>query len=342
MKDTILSVTEALLRHETLSRQQIHTVMHNMMSGNAQDVQIAGFLTALRAKGESVDEITAAAEVLREKSSKVTVSGPLLDIVGTGGGKVKTFNVSTASAFIAAAAGARVAKHGNRSASSPSGAADFLEAAGANLDLTPDQVAYCIEHTDLGFIFAANHHASMRYVANARKSLGFRTIFNLIGPLSNPASASHYLLGVFDHAWVNPIANVLKNLSVEKALVVNANPGLDELSIAGESTITELNNGHLTTYTVVPEDFGLRSLPLNNIQADSPQSSFKMIQLGLKELESDPAQMLALNAGAAIYAADLVLSLQQGVDMAQDMIATGLAYEKMQAFVHFTQQLTYI
>ncbi|CAA0120608.1 Anthranilate phosphoribosyltransferase [BD1-7 clade bacterium] len=328
-----------VLNHQNLTSQEMHDAMQEIMTGQATDAQIGGFLAALRMKGESVEEIAAAAGVMRSLSAKVDVAGETLDIVGTGGDGASIFNVSTASAFIAAAAGACVAKHGNRSVTSTSGSADLLIAAGADLDISPQQVAKTIEATGVGFMFAVKHHGAMKHAIGPRRELAARTIFNILGPLTNPAGSRHLVVGVFDGKLVEPLAQVLRKLGAKHVLVVHADDGLDEFSIATTSTVAELKDDKITTYTVAPEDFGLERGALEELRVDSAEASLALVKDALGGIESTASRMLALNAGAAIYAADVTCTLAQGVEMAQDVMASGQAKEKFNEFIQFTRGL---
>lgn len=331
-----------LLERQNLSRAEMRAVFGTVMSGGATDAQIGGLLVALRMKGETVDEIAGAVELMRELALSVDVSGPhVVDIVGTGGDGSSIFNVSTASSFVVAAAGGRVAKHGNRAVSSKSGAADLLEAAGVRLDMTPVEVARCVREVGVGFMFAVNHHAAMKYAVGPRRELGVRTMFNLLGPLSNPAGVKKMLLGVYDRQWLRPIAEVLKVLGAEHVLVVHSTDGLDEISIAGPTDVVELRAGEISEYRVRPEDFGLRPAPLDSLVVRDAVDSLALIRKafskgGDAEVASD---MVALNAGAALYAADVANSLEQGVALAQDAIGSGLAKEKIGELAEFTRMM---
>jgi anthranilate phosphoribosyltransferase len=334
----IQAAIQHLIAGENLSHAAMTDVMRAIMQGEATDVQIAGFLVALRIKGETVDEIAAAAGVMRELSAKVVVkASKTVDTCGTGGDGAGIFNVSTGASFIVAAAGANVAKHGNRSVTSTSGSADVLEAAGVNLDLTAEQVARAIDEIGLGFMFAVKHHSAMKYTVVPRRELAVRTIFNLLGPLTNPAGSKYQVMGVYDKALLRPIAEVLRKLGSVHALVVHAEDGLDELSIAGLSYIAELKNGEILEYTVRPEDFGLQAASLESLVVSNAAESLALIKDAIVGNDSVAADMLALNAGAAIYAADITASLAAGVSLAQDLMQTGQALEKMREFVEFTQ-----
>jgi len=337
MDFTLPQAIQTVLDQQDLNPDQMREIMQKIMTGQATDAQIAGFLIALRCKGKSVDEIAAAAEVMRELATKVPVTGEhIIDTCGTGGDGANTFNISTASAFVVAAAGGKVAKHGNRSVSSRCGSADVLEAAGVNLDLSAEQVAKCIADIGVGFLFAPKHHSAMKHAIGPRKEMGVRTLFNLLGPLSNPANAPHQLIGVFDKKWLLPLAKVLQKLGSKHVLVVNAYDGLDELSIATHSHITELKDGRVRDYTIRPEEFGLTRSPLDTLAVDSAQDSLNLIRRVLDN-EAGPARdIVALNAGAAIYAADLAENLAAGVKKAQEMLESGLARQKFEALINWS------
>lgn len=333
----IQQAINTVLEGNDLATSDMRAVMLQIMTGEATDAQIGGFLVALRMKGECVEEITGAAEIMRELAAPVSVSGPhLVDIVGTGGDSAGIFNVSTASAFVAAAAGAKVAKHGNRSVSSKSGSADLLETAGVRLDLTPQEVARCVDEINLGFMFAVNHHSAMKHAIGPRKELGVRTVFNLLGPLTNPAKVPNMLLGVFDKRWLYPVAEVMKQLGAEHVLVVHSEDGLDEISIAAQTAVAELANGVITEYTIAPEDFGLERGDLNDLTVADSEESLALIKQALSGSHPTAADMVALNAGAALYAAGIADNLQEGVTVAQDTIGSGLAKARMSELASFT------
>ncbi len=337
---TIPEAIQALLDKQDLAAGQMRAVMRAIMTGNVTDAQIAGFLIALRCKGESIDEIAAAVEVMRELSSKVNIQGAhLVDTCGTGGDGANTFNISTTSAFVVAAAGGQVAKHGNRSVSGRCGSADVLEAAGVNLNLSSGQVARCVETIGIGFLFAPRHHGAMKHTIGPRKELGVRTLFNLLGPLSNPASAPNQLIGVFARQWLEPLAKVLQQLGSQHVLVVNAEDGLDEISIASPSTIAELKRGEITTYTITPEQFGMARAPLTGLAVDDAESSLSLLLSALDNAPGAAKDIVLLNAGAAIYAANLAATLAEGVDLAQQAIASGAARAKFDALVFFSNNL---
>jgi len=341
----ILEIQKALnelLEKKDLSCEQMTAVMQEVMTGAATPAQIGGFLIALRMKGETVIEISAAAQVMRSLATSVIINvdkNKLVDTCGTGGDSSGVFNVSTASAFVVAVAGGKVAKHGNRSITSKCGSADLLEAAGVNLDLNPEQVARCVEELGVGFMFAVKHHGAMKHAIGPRKELGVRTIFNLLGPLTNPAAAANQVMGVFDRQWVRPVAEVLKNLGSHHVLVVHSVDGLDEISSAAETFVAELKNGVITEYTVTPEQFGLTRGRLADLKVNSVEKSLEKVQKALTDTHSQEADIVALNAGAAIYAVNLCASLEQGVHIAQDVIGSGMAYERLKDLAVFTQQL---
>ncbi len=329
---------QTVLNKQDLTLVQMREIMQLIMSGNATDAQIGGFLIALRCKGESIDEITAAAQVMRELAIPVAVAGKhLIDTCGTGGDGANTFNISTTAAFVVAAAGAQVAKHGNRSVSSKSGSADVLEAAGVNLNLTPEQVADCVNQIGVGFLFAPKYHGAMKHTSNVRKEMGVRTLFNLLGPLSNPAAAQNQIIGVFDQKWLEPLAHVLKNLGSQHVLIVNAEDGLDEISIAAPTHIAELKHGIISTYSITPEQFGLTRGSLADLAVTDAQSSLAIMQSVLNNQAGTAKDIVLLNAGAAIYAADLADSLQSGIVKANQMLASGAAMAKLQTLIEFSQ-----
>jgi len=331
---------QTILDGKDLNAEGMRSVMHTIMSGKATAAQIAAFLTALRCKGETVEEITAAAQTMRELAARIPVSNEhLIDTCGTGGDGSGTFNISTASAFVAAAAGAVVAKHGNRSVSSRSGSADVLEAAGVNLDLDPGQVAQCIEKAGIGFLFAPVFHGAMKHAAGPRKEMGVRSLFNLLGPLCNPAGARNQVLGVFSADLLEPMARVLERLGSRHVLVVHADDGLDEISIAGPTRIAELRDGWFRSYRVTPEALGLVRAPLTRIMADGPQESLGTI-IEVFAGEKGPARdVVVMNAGAAIYAAGLANSIKAGVRRAEQVIDDGSARLKLNALVKLSRSM---
>ncbi|UJJ30356.1 anthranilate phosphoribosyltransferase [Halopseudomonas maritima] len=325
-----------------LSTEEMQDVMRQIMTGQCTDAQIGGFLVALRMKSETLDEITGAAMVMRELASGVQINAErLVDTCGTGGDGANIFNVSTAAALVVAAAGGRVAKHGNRAVSGKSGSADLLEAAGVNLNLTPEQVARCVESVGVGFMFAPAHHGAMKHAIGPRRELGMRTIFNMLGPMTNPAGVKHQVIGVFSQALCRPIAEVLKRLGSEHVLVVHSKDGLDELSLAATSHIAELKDGHIREYDVSPEELGIKSRSLIGLTVEDAAASLKLIRdaLGKRETEAGEkaADIIILNAGAALYAADHATSLVEGVKLASDALYSGLAREKLNELIAFTE-----
>ncbi|MEE4361933.1 MAG: anthranilate phosphoribosyltransferase [Pseudomonadales bacterium] len=333
----ITRALETLADRRDLTRPAMRELIRALMSGDATPAQIGGVLVALRMKGESVEEITGAVEVMRALATRVEVDVPhLVDTCGTGGSGHKLFNVSTAAAFVAAAAGAHVAKHGNRGMTSKSGSADLLEAAGVSLTLTPEQVARCIRDVGVGFLFAQRHHSAMKHVAAPRRELGIRTLFNVLGPLTNPAGAPNQVLGVFDGRWQHRLAEVLRDLGSRHVMIVHAEDGLDEISLAGPTRVVELRDGEIREYALTPERFGMRRQPLDALAADSPAASLALVQAALAG-EGPAADMVALNAGAAIHVSGVALTLEDGVTMAQDAIATGLARERLDELVRITR-----
>jgi len=331
----------AVVEKRDLSREEMESVMRTIMTGEATQSQIGGFLVGLRMKGETVDEITAAAKVMRELAAHVNVVGPhLLDTCGTGGDGARTFNISTAVAFVAAAAGAKVAKHGNRSISSKSGSADVLEAAGVNLDLTPEQVGECIEQVGVGFMFAPKHHSAMKHAIGPRKEMGVRTIFNVLGPLTNPAGAPNQLLGVFSNHWVAPLAEVLSQLGSKHVMVVHAEDGMDEISIGAATRVSELKDGEVNTYNIAPEQFGMDRSDVSMLSVDGAQQSLTVIRKVLANEAGSARDIVVLNAGAAIYTAGLADNIKDGIETAKQVIANGEAAKKLDDLVEFTQKLS--
>ena len=336
---TLQQALQRLLEGKNLSSSEMQQVMHSIMSGGATPSQIAGFLIALRCKGETIDEIAAAASVMRELATPVNIQGHhIIDTCGTGGDGANTFNISTTCAFVVAAAGGQVAKHGNRSVSSRSGSADVLEAAGINLNLSPEQVVQCVDTIGVGFLFAPHHHSAMKHTTVPRKEMGVRTLFNLLGPLSNPAGAENQLIGVFAQQWLEPLAQVLKKLGSQHVLVVNAEDGLDEISIATPSHIAELKDGVISTYQVTPEQFGLQRADLSELAVENIESSLQILKNVLAGHTGASRDIVLLNAGAAIYAANLTISLESGIVKARQVIDDGSALEKFNALIKLSQQ----
>lgn len=333
MPEAIKAVTEK----RDLSAQEMSDTMRLIMTGEATPAQVGGFLVGLRMKGETIDEIAAAANVMRELASKVDVEKKhLVDTCGTGGDSSGSFNISTASAIVVAAAGGRVAKHGNRSITSKSGSADVLETAGVNLELSPEQVANCVNEIGVGFMFAPMHHGAMKHAIGPRREMAVRTIFNVLGPLTNPAGAPNQVMGVFSKALVEPLAHVLQRLGSKHVLVVHAEDGMDEISIATPTFVAELNNGEVRTYTIAPEDFGMARADLETIRATDSAHSLEIIKAVFNNVDGPAKDIVSLNAGAAIYAAGLTSSLADGVKKAQQVIASGSVSEKLEQLIAIT------
>ena len=331
----------SVIDRKDLARSEMNSVMRLIMTGEATQAQIGGFLVGLRMKGETVEEIVGAAQIMRELATPVEVTGEyLVDTCGTGGSGIAKFNVSTASAFVTAAAGARVAKHGNRAATSKSGSADLLEEAGAEIMLTPEQVARCIDTIGVGFMFAVSHHAAMKHAIGPRKEMVVRTLFNMLGPLTNPARAKRQVMGVYHPSLVRTAAEVLSQLGSEHVMVVHSADGLDEISIAGETHVAELKGGVVTEYDISPEDFSLKRSSLDLLKVSDPGESLTLVRGALDGSVEAASDIVAMNAGAAIYVSGQALSLEAGVEMAKDAIGAGLASEKMKDFIDFTRQIT--
>lgn len=337
MKDALNRVAENL----DMSREEMKDVMRTVMNGEATDAQIGALLMGLRTKSETVDEITGAVEVMRELVSGVTVNAePLVDIVGTGGDGANLFNVSSASAFVVAAAGGFVAKHGNRAVSSKSGSADLIEQAGINLNLTPEQVARCVEQIGVGFMFAPAHHGAMKHAVGPRKEMGCRTLFNILGPMTNPANVKRQLVGVFSKALCRPMAEVLQKLGSEHIMVVASKDGLDEISLASATHVAELKNGEIIEYDITPEDLGIKSQTLVGLSVETAEESLSLIKAafgrGHDEMAEKARDLIALNAGAAIYVAGLAPTIKMGVEMALDAMGSGLAAGKLSELADFS------
>lgn len=333
---------EQVANGQDLDHAQMLSTMHQIMTGELSPVQIAGFVMALRTKGETVDELSAAAQVMRELSSKVTINDTahLIDTCGTGGDGIQTFNVSTLSAIVAAAAGAKVAKHGGRSVSSTCGSADVLEALGVNVNLSAEQVADCVNSIGVGFMFAPNHHSAMKHAGPVRKELGVRTLFNLLGPMTNPATASRQVMGVFDQSLTSKLASVLKQLGSEHVMVVHGADGMDEISFTGDTYVAELKQGEIKEYTINPADFGIKTHTLADIQVQSADESKAMINdvlTGIACSNQAARDIVLLNAGAAIYVAGLADSLTAGIDHAVAVIDDGTAQMKLAALIEQSQ-----
>ena len=339
-----LTPQHALLRcieHREIFHDEMLDLFRQIMGGEMSPVMIAALTMGLRVKKESVGEIAAAAQVMREFAAKVTVenSDNLLDIVGTGGDGANTFNISTASMFVAAAAGARVAKHGGRSVSSSSGSADVLEALGVNINLQPDQVAQSIQATGIGFMFAPNHHAAMKHAAPVRKELGVRTIFNILGPLTNPASAPNIMMGVFHADLVGIQARVLQRLGAKHAVVVWARDNMDEVSLGASTMVGELVNDEIHEYDIHPEDFGLQMVASRNLKVSNVTESKEKILEALTNKTGPARDIVILNSGTALYAAGIASSIANGIKLAQEVVGSGAARTKLDQFVQFTQNI---
>ena len=325
-----------VITHTDLSEQEMIGVMNEVMSGDATDAQIGAFITALRMKGETVDEIAGAARVMREKATQVTIQDAedVIDIVGTGGDASGTFNVSTTTAFVAAGAGLTVAKHGNRSISSHCGSADVLEALGVNLNLTAEQIGKCISKAGIGFMFAPVLHGAMKHAIGPRREIGIRTVFNVLGPLTNPANANIYLMGVYAPELVETLAGVLARFDVKRALVVCGEGNIDEITITGETKVADLSGGKISCYTITPEDVGLTRASLEAIRGgETAEKSADQLRSVLRGEEGPCLDTVILNAGAALLAAGKVTGLQSGVELARQTIASGAAMAKMEALV---------
>ncbi|HEY4092390.1 MAG TPA: anthranilate phosphoribosyltransferase [Luteibacter sp.] len=339
-----ITPSEALQRtieHREIFHDEMIELMHQIMRGDVSPLMTAAILTGLRVKKETVGEITGAARVMRDLSAKVEVNPHphFLDIVGTGGDGASSFNISTASMFVAAAAGARVAKHGGRSVSSKSGSADVLEALGARIELLPAQVAVCMEEVDIGFMFAPNHHPAMKVVSPVRREMGVRTIFNILGPLTNPAGAPNILMGVFHPDLVGIQIRVLQALGANHAMVVWGRDGMDEISLGAATLVGELRDGKVTEYEIEPEDFGLSMASSRNLRVENADESRAMLLDAVSGVPGVPHDIVCLNAGAALYTADVAPSIQAGIDLARATIARGAARAKIDAFVAATQRL---
>ena len=333
------SAIRSVARGVDLDQEQMNCVMRIVMQGDATPAQIGAFLTALHIKGETVDELTAAAIVMREFAAAVSVrSDKVVDTVGTGGDAAGLFNVSTACALVAAAAGITVAKHGNRAATGKSGSADVLEAAGVCIDLTPDQVGETIDHVGIGFMFAPTHHGATRHAVGPRREIGVRTIFNLLGPLTNPAAARWQLVGVYEQRWLRPLAEVFGNLGSIHTLVVSSSDGLDEISIADRTPVCEFYKGELSEFVISPEDYGIERQALSSIKVESASESLALIHSALCGEKGPAYDMVALNAGATLYAADVVISIGDGVDRARTVLDAGDAVSKLEELASYTQR----
>lgn len=337
----LLDAIRKVARGEDLSHEAMGEVMRIIMSGDATPAQIGAVLTALHIKGETVEELTGAATVMREFAAQVNVkSEQVADSVGTGGDGASLFNVSTASALVACAAGAVMAKHGNRAATGKSGSADVLETAGVNITLSPDQVAQTIDAVGIGFMFAPTHHGATRHAVGPRREIGIRTLFNLLGPLTNPAGARWQLVGVFDRAWVHPLAEAFGNLGSVHTLVVCSEDGLDEISIASDTHVSELRDGSIRDYVITPEQFGVARQSLASLVVGDAEESCQMIRSALNGEPGPASDMVALNAGATIYSADLADSMETGVERAKAILSSKAGAAKLDELCAYTQQFT--
>ena len=337
----LLDAIRKVARGEDLSHEAMGEVLRIIMSGDATPAQIGAVLTALHIKGETVEELTGAATVMREFAAQVNVkSEQVADSVGTGGDGASLFNVSTASALVACAAGAVMAKHGNRAATGKSGSADVLETAGVNITLSPDQVAQTIDAVGIGFMFAPTHHGATRHAVGPRREIGIRTLFNLLGPLTNPAGARWQLVGVFDRAWVHPLAEAFGNLGSVHTLVVCSEDGLDEISIASDTHVSELRDGSIRDYVITPEQFGVARQSLDSLVVGDAEESCQMIRSALNGEPGPASDMVALNAGATIYSADLADSMETGVERAKASLSSKAGAAKLDELCAYTQQFT--
>ena len=326
---------KAVIEKKNLNESDMLDVMNSIMTGQTTDAQIGAFLVGLSMKGETIEEITASAKVMRSLATPVEIKSNkyLVDTCGTGGDGLGLFNISTASAFVVAAAGGKVAKHGNRSISSKSGSADVLESAGVNLNLSPSRISECIAQIGVGFMFAPAHHSAMKHAIGPRKELAVRTIFNVLGPLTNPAKAPNQVMGVYDKNLVEPIANVLKELGSRHVMVVHSDDGLDEFSIADKTYVAELKDGNVSTYSVHPKDFGLTLGDLKDIRADNADASLALITEAFSGRNGTAKNIISLNAGAAIYVSGLTTSLQSGIDRANQVLSDGSSQKKLDEYI---------
>ncbi|HQS30504.1 MAG: anthranilate phosphoribosyltransferase [Polaromonas sp. 39-63-203] len=340
-KITAQEALQRTIEHREIFHDEMLHIMRLIMSGEMSPVMMASLITGLRVKKETIGEITAAAQVMREFSTKVNVADKthLVDIVGTGGDGSHTFNISTCAMFVAAAAGARVSKHGGRSVSSKSGSADVLESLGININLSPDAIARCIDEAGIGFMFAPNHHPAMKNVAPIRKELGVRTIFNILGPLTNPAGAPNILMGVFHPDLVGIQIRALQRLGAEHALVVYGRDGMDEISLGATTVVGELKNGEITEYEIHPEDFAMPMASNRALRVETPEQSKAMLLGVLDNQAGPPRDIVILNAGAALYAANVAPSMREGIDLARTALASGAAKARLQQLTSLTQKI---
>ena len=338
MMNNFTAILQKLIHNHDLTADEMSAAMRCLMTGQMSEAQIGALLTGLTMKGESVEELTAATLVMRNLATKLpTNADHLVDIVGTGGDKKNTFNISTATSFVVAAAGGAVAKHGNRSVSSKSGSADVLETAGMPLDLTPEQVAECIKSLNIGFMFAPAHHQAMKHAINARRALGVRTIFNLLGPLTNPAQAQYHLIGVYDKKWLLPFAQVLQNLGSERAMIVHSADGLDEISITHETFVVELSHREIREYTINPKEFNLSHPNIEALVVDNAQQSLALINSVFDNTPGPARDIVSLNAGAALYITNVADTLKDGIHLAQTALANGAVKKCFHDFIQLSQ-----
>ena len=326
-----------VVRNEDLSFSEMEEVMNVIMEGKTTDSQLAGFLVALRMKGESIKEITAAAKVMREKAISINAGDGLVDTCGTGGDGSGTFNISTTVAFVLAGAGLKIAKHGNRSVSSKSGSADVLESMGVNLDISPDEVEKCIEEIGIGFLYAPALHKAMKHAIGPRKELGMRSIFNVLGPLTNPANADYQILGVYDPELVKPLAEVLNNLGSKGAMVVHGSGGLDEFSISGENFVSQVTKNGVKSFTISPEDIGLKRSPVKELAGGGPEENSEIIRSVLRGKEGPHRDVVIFNAAAAFIVANMAKGWKEAVNFASEVIDSGKAEEKLDKLIEFTR-----
>ena len=340
MAMTASAALQHLIEGKELPKEDMISIMRAIMGGELPGPMVAALLVALRSKKESPTEIAAAAQVMRDFATPVDVTdrAHLVDVVGTGGDGAHTFNISTASMFVAAAAGAKTAKHGGRSVSSKSGSADVLESLGANINLSPEKIAQCVQEVGIGFMFAPNHHPAMKNVAPVRKELGVRTIFNILGPLTNPASAPNILMGVFHPDLVGIQIRALQRLGAEHALVVYGRDGMDEVSLGAATLVGELKDGHITEYEIHPEDFGMAMVSNRALRVETPEASQAVLRAVLNNEAGAARDIVILNAGAALYAANVASSIKEGIVLARQAIESGAAQNKLTQFVAFTQK----
>jgi len=323
-----------------LSTEEMSSIMTEILEGRTTDAQIGAFLIALSIKGETIDEVIGAVNVMRKLSAKVDTDVPdVIDTCGTGGSGIGIFNVSTTSAFLASSCGAKVAKHGNRSVTRKSGSADLLEEAGVSLTLSPEAVASCIKEVGLGFMFAPAHHSAMRHVVGPRKEIGQKSIFNILGPLTNPASAKRQVLGVYDKKWMFPVARVLRELGSQHLLIVHAKDGLDEISIGSPTLVVEMKEKEIFEYEVCPEDFNFKTSSLDGLKVDSPAESLEMAKLALKGEHEEASSMVSMAAGAALYVSGISDSLRSGIDQARSSLNDAGGIRKLNQLVEFSKKL---